>query len=506
MIRSPDESWVVLFYYASTAASMLLPERRGLAIVVLSGVATALTLSTMEDPASAAIQGLSVSVIGVTIFAMAALRRTNAQLHAARRELATRAVADERNRIARDLHDVLGHSLSLIAIKSELAGRLLPAEPERAKVEIADVERVAREALASVRETVSGYRQPTLDRELDNARTVLDAAGIEPTIEHLVGPLPASEDAVLAWAVREAVTNVVRHSAARHGTIRTLRRAGQAELEVLDDGRGDELPGLATGDASGLVGLHERLERAGGRLEAGPRPTGGYRLFASVPIAPHRRPGVTRSAEDRDGPIRVLLAEDQAMVLGAMAALISMEDDLEVVGQVARGDDVVPHALRLGPDVAVLDIEMPGMDGLAAAAALHTALPGCRVLIVTTFGRPGYLRQAMEAGATGFILKDAPASDLAAAIRRVAAGRRVVDPGLALDALTEGANPLTEREREVLAATTAQATVSEIAGILSLSEGTVRNHLSAAIQKVGARNRAEAARIARDKGWLEPMG
>jgi len=204
------------------------------------------------------------------------------------------------------------------------------------------------------------------------------------------------------------------------------------------------------------------------------------------------------------GPIRVLLAEDQSMVRGAMAALLSMEADIEVVAQVATGDAVVAEALRARPDVAVLDIEMPGMDGISAAAALRTALPSCRVLIVTTFGRSGYLRRAMEAGALGFVLKDAPAAELANAIRSVAAGRRSVDPALALDALSEGANPLSEREREVLRAATEQATVADIALTMSLSEGTVRNHLSAAIQKVGARNRAEAARLARDKGWLEP--
>jgi two-component system, NarL family, response regulator DesR len=204
------------------------------------------------------------------------------------------------------------------------------------------------------------------------------------------------------------------------------------------------------------------------------------------------------------GPIRVLLAEDQSMVRGAMAALLSMEADIEVVAQVATGDAVVAEALRARPEVAVLDIEMPGMDGISAAAALRTALPSCRVLIVTTFGRPGYLRRAMEAGALGFVLKDAPAAELANAIRSVAAGRRSVDPALALDALSEGSNPLSEREREVLRAATEQATVADIALTMSLSEGTVRNHLSAAIQKVGARNRAEAARLARDKGWLEP--
>jgi two-component system, NarL family, response regulator DesR len=202
--------------------------------------------------------------------------------------------------------------------------------------------------------------------------------------------------------------------------------------------------------------------------------------------------------------IRVLLAEDQAMVRGALAALLMLETDLEIVAQVGRGDDVVPAALGARPDVAVMDIEMPGGDGLGATAQLRAAVPACRGLILTTFGRPGYLRRAMEAGASGFMLKDTPASELADAIRRVARGQRVVDPGLALTALSEGANPLSEREREALALAVGGGTVAEIAGRLGLSEGTVRNHLSAAIQKVGARNRAEAAGIAAAKGWLDP--
>jgi two-component system, NarL family, response regulator DesR len=204
------------------------------------------------------------------------------------------------------------------------------------------------------------------------------------------------------------------------------------------------------------------------------------------------------------GVIRLLVAEDQALVRGAIVALLGLERDLEVVAEVARGDEVVARALDVRPDVAMLDIEMPGLDGLSAAAQLRTALPSCRVIVVTTFGRPGYLRRAMEAGASGFLLKDAPAPQLADAIRRVAAGGRVVDPALALDALTEGTNPLSIREREVLSTALEAATIAEMASRLSLSEGTVRNHLSAAIQKVGARNRAEAARIAEEKGWLAP--
>jgi two-component system response regulator DesR len=200
--------------------------------------------------------------------------------------------------------------------------------------------------------------------------------------------------------------------------------------------------------------------------------------------------------------IRVLLAEDQAMVRGALATLLGLEPDLDVVAEVGRGDEVVDAAGASGADVAVLDIEMPGMSGLDACAALVQARPATRVLIVTTFGRPGYLRRAMEAGAAGFLLKDAPAAQLADAIRRAMRGERIVDPTFAAEALSEGANPLTPREQEVLAAARAYATVGELSANLHLSQGTVRNHLSAAIQKLGAQNRSDAVRIAEQKGWL----
>jgi two-component system response regulator DesR len=200
--------------------------------------------------------------------------------------------------------------------------------------------------------------------------------------------------------------------------------------------------------------------------------------------------------------VRVLLAEDQAMVRGALAALLALEDDFEVVAEASRGDEVVPAALDALPDVALLDIEMPGGDGLAAAAELKERLPSCRVIILTTFGRAGYLRRAMESGAVGFLLKDAPAPELASAIRRAMDGERVVDPGLAAAALSEGNSPLTDREREVLAASEDGATIEDVARKLYLSEGTVRNYLSTAIKKLGARNRVEAARLAERKGWL----
>ena len=200
--------------------------------------------------------------------------------------------------------------------------------------------------------------------------------------------------------------------------------------------------------------------------------------------------------------IRVLLAEDQAMVRGALSALLSLEEDIEVIAEVGLGDEVVPVARSVQPDVALLDIEMPGGGGLAAAKALHECLPSCRVVILTTFGRSGYLRRAVESGAAGFLLKDAPADDLPDAIRRVMKGERVVDPEFALVALSEGNNPLTIREREVLSVALTGASLVDIAAHLCLSEGTVRNHLSIAMQKLGARNRMEAARRAEQKGWL----
>ena len=200
--------------------------------------------------------------------------------------------------------------------------------------------------------------------------------------------------------------------------------------------------------------------------------------------------------------IRLLLADDQALVRGALAALLDLEADLEVVAEIGRGDEVVPAAVRHAVDVALLDVEMPGLDGIAATAALRRALPSCRVLVVTTFGRPGYLRRAVEAGASGFVVKDTPARQLADAVRRVHSGLRVLDPALAEESLVSGASPLSARETEVLRAARDGGTVAELAAVLHLSEGTVRNHLSAAIGKTGARNRADAVRVAELQGWL----
>jgi two-component system, NarL family, response regulator DesR len=200
--------------------------------------------------------------------------------------------------------------------------------------------------------------------------------------------------------------------------------------------------------------------------------------------------------------IRVLIAEDQAMMRGALAVLLDLEDDIDVVAQVSAGDEVVPAAIASRADVALLDIELPRMSGLDAAAALREAVPSCDVLIVTTFGRPGYLRRALESGARGFLVKDGPVDGLAAAIRRVRAGETVVDPTLAAAALVTGPNPLTRRERDVLMAAAGGASMAEVARSVHLSESTVRNYLSATIAKTGTRNRMEAVLMAQGKGWL----
>lgn len=200
--------------------------------------------------------------------------------------------------------------------------------------------------------------------------------------------------------------------------------------------------------------------------------------------------------------IRVLLADDQALVRGALAAMLGLEADIEVVAQVGSGDEVVDAAKRFQADVALLDVQMPGKDGLTAAADLRTAMPGCRVIVCTTFGRPGYLARAMAAGALGFVVKDAPPEQLVDAVRRVHAGLRVVDPVLAAESLASGASPLTDRERDVLLRAQDGGTVSDLAKALHLSDGTVRNHLSSAIGKTGARTRAEAVRLAEEHGWL----
>ncbi len=200
--------------------------------------------------------------------------------------------------------------------------------------------------------------------------------------------------------------------------------------------------------------------------------------------------------------IRLVIADDQALVRGALAALLELEGDLEIAGVAADGEQAVRSVAELRPDVCLMDIQMPDLDGIDATRRVRAANPGTRVLIVTTFARPGYLRAALDAGASGFIVKDTPAEQLADAVRRVHAGLRVLDPALAEESLFDGANPLTDREQQVLRLAADGRSAGAIASEVFLSAGTVRNHLSSAIGKTGAANRTQAVRIAQDKGWI----
>lgn len=196
------------------------------------------------------------------------------------------------------------------------------------------------------------------------------------------------------------------------------------------------------------------------------------------------------------------MADDQALVRGAIAMMLDLEEDIEVVAQAGNGREAIEAVVCGDVDVVLADVEMPVMDGIAAASRIRKEHPDVKILMVTTFGRPGYLRRAMEAGASGFVVKDAPSDSLASAVRKVMAGQRVVDPDLAAESLAASSNPLTEREQDVLRATSDGGTTADVSRSLFLSQGTVRNYLSSAIHKTGARTRAEAVVIARDNGWM----
>jgi two-component system sensor histidine kinase DesK len=282
------QTWLAFYYFASTGASPLLPVRRVAWLITFVGLAAGATIVWAGGGlVEAAVQATSVAVIGLLVLSVNETRRTNRALVAAREDLARLAVAEERNRIARDLHDTLGHTLTLVAIKSELAGRLLPADPVRAKAEVADVERVAREALATVRETVNGVRQPSLAAELAAAPSVLAAAGIRARVDPPPAGLPPAVETVLAWTVREGITNVVRHSRATTAEVSVRSEPGRALAEIVDDGsKGDGVPpGGATGRGAGLRGLGERVDLVGGEIEAGAAPGGGFRLRVVVPVS-----------------------------------------------------------------------------------------------------------------------------------------------------------------------------------------------------------------------------
>jgi len=287
-----DQAWLILFYYPAVAAALSGPPVRAAPVAgLVAGVAATSTVTLLGNADAALEIGLQCIYVGGVSLLVVYLLNTNEQLVAARAQVARLAAADERLRIARDLHDLLGHGLSLISLKAQLAGRLLPEHPDRARQEVADIEGVSRQSLEDVRAAVSGYRRVTLREELAVATAALRAAGIVAEVDHRAGDdLNGEVDQALAWAVREGTTNIIRHARATSSALRTRCVADVVHLEIADDGTGGVLHEAAGGaeHGSGLAGLAERVAALGGRLEAGPRPHGGFRLALSLPM---QRPG-----------------------------------------------------------------------------------------------------------------------------------------------------------------------------------------------------------------------
>ena len=282
LLGGAPRSYAALFVYFAAAVGLLLPAYAAVSIIALTALGIGITgMVDGADTGALAATVLTVVAIGLMTNAFGRIARANRELQATREELARLAVSEERLRIARDLHDLLGHSLSVIAIKSELARKLVEREPERAAAELDDIQAVTRDALAGVREAVQGYRRLSLAHELEGAKKALAAAGIDCSLGESTVELPEDVDAVLAWAVREGATNVIRHSRAQHCAIRVDADGERAAVEIEDDGSG--VAGGATG--SGLSGLRERAQRLRGELEAGARPEGGFRLRLTVPLA-----------------------------------------------------------------------------------------------------------------------------------------------------------------------------------------------------------------------------
>jgi two-component system, NarL family, sensor histidine kinase DesK len=325
--------WGALFIYTCAAAGGRLVTREAAALLLSVMLLSLLYAWQLHLPSAVALGNLfSLGLAGVTTITMVFAVTTSRRWRDEREELMRfAAVTEERLRIARDLHDLLGHNLSVIALKSELAGRLVLAAPERAAAEIGDIERVARTALQEVREAVAGYRQPTLASELRGAREVLAAAGIAYRIEGDDGgltTLPAPVDAALAWTVREGITNVVRHSGARRCEVLSAREAGEVRVEVTDDGsrvvaeqKGQQASVLVLQPGNGLRGLAERVEALGGRFEAGPRPEGGFRLAVAIPLDPGKQQRASnRTAIEEHVPRGPVVAPAQAVETGEKGA------------------------------------------------------------------------------------------------------------------------------------------------------------------------------------------
>ena len=477
-------AWSVFNVYASSLAARSLERRAAVLALALLQVTLVGFGLAVRAPWEVWAAGVFFGVMtGFGVLLQADLEARNRRLVSVQGEVRRLAASAERERIGRDLHDLLGHTLTLVAVKADLAARLCDRDPLAARREMEEVAAAAREALGEVRTAVVGMNGASLALEIERARVMLAAAKVDAQIRADAASPDARREAVLAMALREAVTNVIRHAGATCCTIGVDDDGSGLRLSVRDDGA------RRRRDPRRLrPHRHARAPGGGGRAAGGGERRGR-----------HPAHGLAAGA---GGVIRVVVAEDQSLVLGALAALLGLEDDIEVVGRATDGPSALDLALALKPDVLVSDIEMPGLTGLDVAERLKAAHAPVRVLIVTTFGRAGYLRRALDAGVRGYLLKDGPSTVLAEAVRTVARGGRAVAPELA-DALWDApANPLTERERGALRLAEEGRSNRDIALALQLSPGTVRNYLSEAAQKLGAANRIEAGRIARAAGWL----
>ena len=437
-------------------------------------------------------------IVGLVVNVEALNQQKDAALQLSQDEVRRLAATAERERIGRDLHDLLGHTLSLITLKLELARKLHDRGDGRARQEIGEAEAIAREALAQVRSAVTGIRASDLAGELASARLLLECQQV-----HLQYAPHRRCRWMSAWAGAGAARGRDQYRAPRTGD------AGTRGVHAGGTHAGDADPRRWSWRRAGRGQWVVRHARTRGR--PGWKPAGAVRKGRGYGAdraratgrrdhtAAARRAAVAGAGRCR--MIRILLAEDQAMVRGALSALLGLEADIEVLGSAADGETAWRMLQQLQPDILVTDIEMPGLSGLELAQRIARHELPIKVVIVTTFARAGFLRRALEAGVLGYLLKDAPVENLAEALRKVKQGIRAIDPQLALDAWSQ-ADPLTDRERRVLRLAGEGRTASEIAEQLGLSHGTVRNYLSECIGKLGVANRIEAYRLARQKGWL----
>ena len=476
--------------YAGAFAAWVGPPRRAWGVLLTITALAAIVVFTLQDhPAFWVPMLIFTPLIGALNIHHRTMQVANEKLRISQAEVSRLAQIAERERIARDLHDLLGHNLAMITLKSELAARLAESDPVRAAAEMREVERISRETTREVRAAVAGYRSRSLSEEVGRARDALEAAGV------------TLEDAFDDVELEPLVEGGIVACSARGGDQRRPPCRG-SELPPGDDRHvGRRRRSAARNRRRRLRRPRSGRSRPARHARAGHRPRRPARARRRGGDSPGDPPAAAAAGGGERRVIRVLIVEDQAMVLGALAALLELEDDIEVVDQARSAEEALEQLAAARPDVVLTDIEMPGMTGLELAAELHRRRGAPRVIILTTFARGGYLRRALDAGAGGYLLKDAPAEQLADAVRRVHRGLKVIDPELAVAAWSEP-DPLTDRERQVLRRAGEGASTAQIAGEIHLAEGTVRNYLSEAIGKLGASNRVEAARLARDRGWL----